>query len=296
MHWQNWCAYVKFLGVDPYLQHVPYATRVQCLTGFAAQTRTGYYGHRQQVQSSTVTGAITAIGQTIALACNDNPTKVIGSEKFLPALQIMIDGYTKEDPHTKKKLPVKANVPELLIEMGYGKSGSTYAQAVGNLSLIAFYYLLQLGEYTVKQQCDRTKHAKKQTIQFKLEDVTFFKSDKNGTLRCLLCNAPYSFIITAESTTLKLDNKKNGWKGVCVHQEANGEAFNCPVKALVCRVIHICKNRGDPKTLLSAFYLNGIRYDVTGEDISKGLKMAATLLHYPTTRGIPIDHINTHSL
>jgi predicted 3-demethylubiquinone-9 3-methyltransferase (glyoxalase superfamily) len=92
--------------------------------------------------------------------------------------------------------------------MGYGKSGSTHAQAVGNLSLIALYYLLQIGEYTVKQQHDHTKRAKKQTVQFKLEDVTFFKSDKNGTLRCLPCNAPYSLIMTVESTTLKLDNQK----------------------------------------------------------------------------------------
>jgi hypothetical protein len=44
--------------------------------------------------------------------------------------------------------------------------------------------------------------------------------------------------------TLKLDNQKNGLKGVCVHQEANGEAFNYPVKALVHRVIHICKHGG----------------------------------------------------
>jgi hypothetical protein len=36
--------------------------------------------------------------------------------------------------------------------------------------------------------------------------------------------------------------------------------------------------------------------DVTGEDISKGLKMAATLLQYSSTWGIPIARINTHSL
>ncbi len=43
-------------------------------------------------------------------------------------------------------------------------------------------------------------------------------------------------------------------------------------------------------------YLYGIHYDVTREDISKGLKMAATLLHYPETRGMPIERINTHYL
>jgi hypothetical protein len=130
------------------------------------------------------------------------------------------------------KIPVKADVSELLIEMGYGKSGSVQAQAVGDLTLIAFYYLLRIGEYTVKRQRNRTKRAKKQTVQFKMEDVTFFKTNKKGILWCLPCNAPYSLIMTAESATLKLDNQKNGWKGVCIHQEANGEAFNCPVKAM----------------------------------------------------------------
>jgi hypothetical protein len=113
---------------------------------------------------------------------------------------------------------------------------------------------------------------------------------------CLPRNAPYSLIMTAESATLKLGNQKNGWKGVCVHLEANGEAFNCPVKALAHQVIHLRKNGGDNKALLSAFYIDGTCYDVTKEDISKGLKIVATLLHYPETRGILIEYINTHSL
>jgi hypothetical protein len=126
--------------------------------------------------------------------------------------------------------------------------------------------------------------------------VTFFKTDKHGILRCLPCNAPFSLIMTAESAMLKLDNQKNGWKGVWVHQEANGEAFNCPVKALAHRVIHIRENGGDQKALLSAIYVEGVRYNVTGNDISKGLKMAATLLNYPSTRGILIERVDTHSL
>jgi len=148
------------------------------------------------------------LARVFALACNENPTKVLGSEKFLPALQIMIYGYTKADPPTQKKLPVEADVLELIIEMGYGTSGSIQLQAVGDLSLIAFYYLLRIGEYTVKRQRERSKRAKKQTVQFKMEDVTFFKTDKNGILRCLPCNAPHPLIRTAESATLKLDNQK----------------------------------------------------------------------------------------
>ena len=39
-------------------------------------------------------------------------------------------------------LPIESDVPELLIEMGYSTSGTAHTQAVGDLMLIAFYYLL----------------------------------------------------------------------------------------------------------------------------------------------------------
>jgi hypothetical protein len=102
--------------------------------------------------------------------------------------------------------------------------------------------------------------------------------------------------MTADSGTLKLDNQKNGWKGMCVHQEANGERFNCPVRVLAHCVLHLRNNGATGKTLLSLFFHSDEQYDVCGEDISRGLKMAATLLQYLATQGIPIERINTHSL
>ena len=47
---------------------------------------------------------------------------------------------------------------------------------------------------------------------------------------------------------------------------------------------------------LSTYYHEGKKCEVIGEDISKGLKMAATFLEYPETRGIPIKLVDTHSL
>ena len=146
--------------------------------GFAQRIRTGYYGRGRQVQAATVTSAITAVGQTISMAVGNNPAKILGSDKFLPALQIMIEGYEKADPPTRKMLPIDSDVPELLIEMGYSTSGTAHTQAVGDLTLIAFYYLLRIGEYTIKNKRNNIK----QTVQFKLEDVTFYKKMKLGQL------------------------------------------------------------------------------------------------------------------
>ena len=290
--WRHWRAYLAPMGFDPYLQSTTFEQRIRCLTGFAQRVRTGYYGRGRQVQAATVTGAITAVGQTISMAVGNNPTKLLGSDKFLPALQIMIEGYDKEDPPTRKMLPIETDVPQLLVDVGYGNTGTSHTKAIGDLTLIAFYFLLRIGEYTVKGRRNNTK----QTVQFKLQDVTFYKKTKSGQLRCLPRNVPHQLILSADSATLKLDNQKNGWKGVCIHQEMNGEAMYCPIRALWRQVVHLHKHGAAETCFLSTFYHKGQWCDVMGEDISRSLKMLAMLLEYPETRGIPIQLVDTHSL
>ena len=103
---------------------------------------------------------------------------------------------------------MEVDVPEFLARIGSVSGASELQKAVGDHALIAYYYLLRIGEYTVKLARNNTK----QTVQFKLEDVTFFKKDSGGQLRKLPRIAPRHDIMTADSATLKLDNQKNGWK------------------------------------------------------------------------------------
>ena len=68
---------------------------------------------------------------------------------------------------------------------------------------------------------------------------------------------------------------------MCVHQETNGKAIYCPIRALGRRVVHLCQQGAAKSCFLSTFYHEGKKFDVIGEDVSKALKMAATLLDYP---------------
>ena len=292
-YWERWEAYTKPLGVDPYLQDTSFTTRMRTLSGFMTRVCKGYFGKGKQVKNCTVSSALTAVGQTIALACNANPTKINGSDKLLPRLQVMLDGYGKEDPATIKKLPVQADVPELLVSTAYQGTGTAQNKAAVDLTMIAFYYLLRVGEYTVKG----SRNSTKQTVQFKYEDVTFFRKNNRGQLRCLPRNAPDDLISSADGATLKLDNQKNGWKGVCVYHETNGDTMHCPVRALGRRYLHLRQHNATPKTFLSTFYNEASKQcDITNEDITEGLKRAATALYYPIAKGIPIARIDTHSL
>ena len=101
--------------------------------------------------------------------------------------------------------------------------------------------------------------------------------------------------MSAHSATLKLDNQKNGWKGVCIHQEHNGKELACPVRALGRRYLHIRLHTSDPTTFLSSYFSEKRHYDVSDRNISAALKMAALVLAYPS-RGFPIERIDTHSL
>jgi hypothetical protein len=76
-YWTHWKKYVSPVGVDAYLQDIPFSKCIRLLSGFAARVRTGHYGNGRQVKGCTVSSAILAIGQTITLACDTNPTKVI---------------------------------------------------------------------------------------------------------------------------------------------------------------------------------------------------------------------------
>ena len=223
-----------------------------------------------------------------------NPTKQIGSEKLHPQLSQMLDGWKKSDPPSIKKLPVEVDLPEEVAKQELVPGATQQTIAVGQLTLIAFYFLLRVGEYTAKGSRNETK----QTEQFRMKDVTFFKKDASGRLRQLPRNASDSTLMTADGVTLKLGNQKNGWKNVCLHHHANGDPFLCPVRT-VGRLF--CRIRSNPNatgnTWLSAYWdENGNRQDVRDINIRAALKTAGTALNYPELKGIPIDRIDTHSL
>jgi hypothetical protein len=140
----------------------------------------------------------------------------------------MLDGYRKVDPPTRKKLPVKSDVPKFFVIMAHQPGTAEVQRATADLTMIAFYYLLWIGEYMVKRLQNNTK----QTVQFKYEDVSFFKNNTQGQLRWLPCDAAADLILKTDGAMLKSDDKKNGWKGVCLYHKANGERWHCTVRAL----------------------------------------------------------------
>ena len=100
------------------------------------------------------------------------PLKIMGSAYFLHQIQVMLDGCKKEDLTTMKKLSIEVDILEYLVRMATSKNAVEGQKAVADLTLIA--YLLLVREYMCKQK----RNDEKQTVQFRLKDVTFSKRDK----------------------------------------------------------------------------------------------------------------------
>lgn len=304
-YWRHWVKLAGIMELDPYLDpgKVTYNERVRALTIFGAAVRQGLYGNCQQTASGTVSTAISAVGQEIAMAGGSdfNPVKISGTNKFLHPIDRMLKGFRNEDPATVKKLPIEVDVPELLVKCAAKEGATAQEKRVADLTLVAFYYLLRVGEYTSryrnsKEKTNRgrsgKKKRKKKTVNFRVSDVTFFKKDGRGRLRQLPSDASAVDIMSADGATLLLTDQKNGWKNV----QITGHAKLCPVRALGRIIVDIRSFTTASTEWLSAFQGKKGTQHVTPKDVSRALKAAARELKYEEERGIPIDRIDTHSL
>ena len=110
----------------------------------------------------------------------------------------------------KEKLPVGIDVPELFSGLGMEKYATEMVKAGGDFAIIAFHFLLQVGEYTV-----RTKESKRCNSSWKIPCFSV------RTLKDICVNFQeihWTKIFCQQTEQLKLDNNENGWKGVCVYQ------------------------------------------------------------------------------
>ena len=174
------------------------------------------------MQAGTASSAISAVGTQIALDTGRNQPQLEGTQKFTPRLDQVIAGWRKSNSPVVKKMPVEADVPEEIARWGRARHATELLKAVGDLALIAFYFLLCIGEYTTKHKSNATK----QTQQFHVRDVRFFADKGNGVQRQLPPDAPDEDLLSATSATLCLGNQNNGWKRFAFTKKQTGASIS----------------------------------------------------------------------
>ena len=289
-YWNHWQQYASLCKVDPFLSDVSELERDIVLTAFAARVRTGTYGRGATIKISGVTDALASISKTIQLAGKPSPLYRAENVYHLP-LQRLVEGFRREDPPSIPQLAVPITVPNLCYNAGMLPSSPPSRQAAGQLALIAFYYLLRVGEYTNPRYITRggRRVTSTRTKQFTVGNVGFFKDGK-----ILERTSPINILLKADAATLKISNQKNGRMGETIHQRAIDKDA-CPIKALALRVHHILTNGGTTDSLLCEFYEDDKTGHISSKDMIVLLRAAAKTLQLQK-QAIDPDLIGAHSL
>ena len=152
----------------------------------------------------------------------------------------------------------------------------------GLLAVMAFYFLLRVGEYT------KSGSRQTRTVPLRKSDITLWKDGQRLDLE-----APLNTLLDADGTTVCLENQKNGYRGCTLHHEASGEARFCPVRATARLAYHM---RGmPPNTPLGTFHDGAGTTQVSAADMRSLLKDTARAQGLEA-RGFDLARIGTHSL
>ena len=204
-----------------------------------------------------------------------------------------LEGYRREDPPATPQLAVPISVPKEVQRYAY-KTKDVKLQAIGDLSIIAFFYLLRVGEYTkpkikiINGKATRTTR----TQQFQVRNIGFFKDNK-----ILPRHSPLHKLLEADSCTLKITNQKNGRMGQTIHHFAINETF-CPIKALARRVHHILSNKGNVNNYICDVFDPQSKpcwTQISSHHMMVHIRNAATRLNLEQS-GLDNDLIGVHSL
>ena len=165
-------------------------------------------------------------------------------------------------------------------------------QAIGDLSVIAFYYLLRVGECTFRTQkaTRKCQRRRTRTMQFRVSDVTF---RCNG--RIIANNADLPTLLSADKATLCISNQKNGTKGQLIHHQAfKGE--DCPIKALARCINHIMCHATSQHTMIGAcFDNNNSKHHLTSDDMNKAVQFTVAQLN-THDQGFNSKNVGSHLL
>jgi hypothetical protein len=285
--WDWWCHYTTANGYpDPFLQSQPPSAQLHVLLAFAAKVRSGDLGKGKRVKVGTVTSTVRFVGQTFQLAGHRDPRTPPGSKELHLALSRLFASYKHVDPATQSQVALPVAIFDDIMA-NEGASSLPHLKAAADLTIVAFYFLLRVGEYTQPAGRRATR-----TTQFRLKDATFWRQQSDATLVRIPFDAADDLLLAAKAVTLTLDNQKNSVRDSTLHHYEVPGPLN-PVAAVARRVLSARQaSNSDPEALLCQYSPLG---HVRSSAIAPLLIAAARRINLQA-KGFTHTRIGSHSI
>ena len=118
---------------------------------------------------------------------------------YILPFERLVESFRRQNPPPVPQLAVPVSVAEQMFEKTFLSKTTPVQMVTGLLALIAFYYMIRVGECTLPVEHITTST---QTVQFTVTDVTFWKKGQ------MLTN--WRLFYRSDEATLRLTNQKIG--------------------------------------------------------------------------------------
>ncbi len=244
--------------------------------------REGQYGLGDQVKIQSVKRALRHVTQRLVLDGLPDPRRASPGQHSLDLpIAWLIKKFRIEDPLPQPKLAIPIST---ITALSKNYRMTLHLEAVTDLVIIVFFYLLRVGEYTMPH-CARTKR----TIPLRDCDIRLWYQEK-----IIPHLAGLQALLQAGSATISIAHTKNGAKGAVVHHDAIGGLI-CPIVALARRVANIQQANSITCQLNAVYSVSGRRSQVSDRDIRITVQWGATC-DCLLTQGYTLNRILSHSL
>jgi hypothetical protein len=265
--------------VDPYLQDIQ--DPIALLQVYIQRYRVGTIAPRgKPVRSRTVEDSLRAIGQTFAaLGTPDPRLDQQGNIDF--RIQRQLRGYSRADPPPNRVKPIPVQILRHVAALAAQPSATLSTQAIADMIVLAFFFLLQPGEYTGNPSY---------TTPFTLQDVQLWI----GQQRFLATTIPIQDLSRVTFVALTFTTQKNGVRGEVIGLGRSSNPVLCPVIAATRRIAHLRTCRAPATTPLATYYLSPAPTPIRPADITAALRCSTAIIG-PTVGFLPSD-ISARSL
>ena len=248
---------------------------------FAVAMRQGRYHNGVTVKGAEIERALRECAQFMVAEGLCDPRRVApGTHNLDPSLTNYYKACKRVDPPSQPQQALPSStVRWIMVRMG--QSAVKRVALTAHLIVLAFFFLLRVGEYTKSTE-------KRQTIPLRKQDVRLWRG---GFI--IPNDSPLAVLLTADAVTLCLENQKNGDKNAVLHHTDSRDTVLNPVRAAAMLIAEL---RGLPLiTPLGSFTENNRLQRVTSAEIRSAIQIGASHDNL-VAQGYTLDRIGSHSL
>ena len=257
--WQLWTEFCTSLGHDPHLHDTP--NRVLLLQVFAQRIRDGRLAKDgRPVRGATVDAYLAEVGRTFASLGAPDPRLDVHGHRDI-RLRRQSQAFAKADPPPLRVEPCPVQLIEHIASAAHNSS-DVARQAIADMLIIAFYFLMRPGEHC---------HSGGNPHPFLIQDIQLYA---NGVLLSHT-TCPLSALSHATYMTLTFTTQKNANRGEKIGHACASHPLVCPVKATIRRLSHLRLHHAAPTSPLHRYFANLRWHSVTSALITHTMRQAA---------------------